>query len=493
MTDNETTDTVTIRATNAANTSATKDASKSISNAITNYDYNASNDTWAASCSIGNGISAGGGSATVSHSASHRHVYYYLYTSQLTSGPYTSTVSDSSTIAITSNGNNRFSLNGDTLSHSSMGTNVTTDTVVIKVTNSSNTSCTGSTSGSWSNAVTSTTWGDITGTPTGSCSDIPAGGGTVTATTTTPQTLAQNYKYSYTSGSQDPNWGSTNVSCSVAYTGGTTATASSLGTTVKERTHVATLTVRATGNDSKTKDGSVYVYQEANAITSTSYETPVVTVPSNQSVNSSSGEFKLTDENVTAKQDYSSTYTSGSRSSGTNNYRIYNVTVTSNNADFGVAFDGQYQQFYKVYWGANTGATTRSATITVTLTANGKSGSASFGITQSAGVTNKFTITNSNSTYGVYGSFGTITPSTQQISGDFAPNLNRTVNMASDTVTLTNYTGGLQPSKTSGTIKFECSGGGGSGSMSGSINSGYVNITGTLTVKNGSTITITIS
>ena len=267
-------DALTLGTTTATVTANGKSTSKSYvvyqqANAVTNSDYNASNIEYWASCSIGDGLTAAGGSASVSASAGHTHKYYYLYTSQSTSGPYYSYPSDGVSTSMIGNGNSRFSYSNGTISHSSMGTNVTTDTVTIRATNNANGS-TADASKSISNAVISTTWGDITGTPTGSCSDIPAGGGTVTATTTTPQTLAQNYKYNYTSGSQDANWKSTNVSCYVSYPNGNTATASSLGTTVKDRTHVATLTVRASANG-KTKDGYVYVYQKANAVTSTEW------------------------------------------------------------------------------------------------------------------------------------------------------------------------------------------------------------------------------
>ena len=66
--------------------------------------------------------------------------------------------------------------------------------------------------------------------------------------------------------------------------------------------------------------------------------------------------------------------------------------------------------------------------------------------------------------------------------------------MNSGTVVLTDYFGVLQPSKASGTVTFNCPGNGGYGTMSGNIQSnGAVNLTGTLTVKDGSTVTITIS
>ena len=292
-------------------------------NDVTDSDYNASNYDYWARCSIGDGLTADGGSASVSASAGHTHKYYYLYTSNSTSGPYYSSPSDGVSTSMIGNGNSRFSYSNGTISHSSMGTDVTTDTVTIRATNNANGS-TADASKEIVNKLESTTWGDITGTPTGSCSDIPAGGGTVTATATTPQTLAQNYKYNYTSGSQDANWKSTNVSCSVSYPNGNTATASSLGTTVKDRTHVATLTVRASANG-KTKDGYVYVYQQANDVTSTEWGDLSLTA-----VTLSCGDVPARGGTVTpswsgtAKQNRRYQYTSGSYT----DWELANITPT---------------------------------------------------------------------------------------------------------------------------------------------------------------------
>ena len=323
MTTNVTTDYVTVKATNKNNSSATASTRTSVSNAVTNSDYNASNTNYTASISIGDGLTAAGGSATVTASAGHTHKYYYLYTSQSTSGPYYSYPSDDVSTSMIGNGNSRFSYSNGTISHSSMGTDVTTDTVTIRATNNANGS-TADASKSISNAVISTTWGDITGTPTGSCSDIPAGGGTVTATATTPQTLAQNYKYNYTSGSQDANWKSTNVSCYVSYPNGNTATASSLGTTVKDRAHVATLTVRASANG-KTKDGYVYVYQKANAVTSTEWgDLSLTDVTLSCADVPARGGTVTPSRSGTAKQNRRYQYTSGSYTA----WELVNITPT---------------------------------------------------------------------------------------------------------------------------------------------------------------------
>ena len=109
-------------------------------NKITNSDYNASNSQWSVGATIGSGMTAAGGSATITRSASHLHTNYRLYSSGSTDGPFEDTVVDNVNLSIVSNGNNRFSLSGTTLTHSNMGTNAVTDTVTVRVTNASNTS-----------------------------------------------------------------------------------------------------------------------------------------------------------------------------------------------------------------------------------------------------------------------------------------------------------------------------------------------------------------
>ena len=109
-------------------------------NKITNSDYNASNSQWSVDATIGSGMTAAGGSATITRSASHLHTNYRLYSSGATDGPFEDTVVDNVNLSIVSNGNNRFSLSGTTLTHSNMGTNAVTDTVTVRATNASNTS-----------------------------------------------------------------------------------------------------------------------------------------------------------------------------------------------------------------------------------------------------------------------------------------------------------------------------------------------------------------
>lgn len=352
-------------------------------NAVTNSDYNASNTNFWAGCSIGDGLTAAGGSATVTANAGHTHEYYYLYASNSTSGPYYSHPSDGVYTSMITNGNNRFSYSNGIISHSSMGTDVTTDTVTITAVN--NISRSGSTvSKEIVNKLESTTWGDIT-----------------------------------------------------------------------------------------------------------------VTVPSNVNVTSgSSGSYILYSGNTKATQTRTYIYTSESMSTSFKNYYPSDTGVTwsinSSHTGFttGTTVISGNIVVPKISWDANNSTSSRSADITVSCTANGKTGSNSFTITQS-GQSFKFTIKN-DSPYGVYGVFGSITPTGQSVSGDFPTGTNRTVDMVSDTVIINNYLGTVQ-GKTSGFVKFLCTGGGGSGSISGSIQSnGVVDATGTITIKNGSGIALDI-
>lgn len=173
-------------------------------NAVTNSAYQAYNGNYWASCSIGSGITAAGGSATVSKSAGHTYYYRYLYTSgsvaPSTTTYYSSAQSDNCTIAIVSNGNNRFSLSGTTLKHSSMTTNLTTDTCTVRCTNSASTSVTKDASVSATNSRTRIRYAPL-GTPSLSASStsVTAAKNTVTLT----DVFSMWSEYSYTSGSTD--------------------------------------------------------------------------------------------------------------------------------------------------------------------------------------------------------------------------------------------------------------------------------------------------
>jgi hypothetical protein len=117
------------------------------------------------SVTISSGFLASGGSATASCTCDDTFNYYLRYTS----GTYTSLQTDTHASTITwsinsqtftpdggsASATTRFSISGSTVSHSSMGTNVGTDTVTVKATNANSTSKTGTGSKSVTNAVES--------------------------------------------------------------------------------------------------------------------------------------------------------------------------------------------------------------------------------------------------------------------------------------------------------------------------------------------------
>lgn len=232
---------------------------------------NSGTSAYTVSVSIGDGMVASGGTATVTHSAGHTNYGKRTYTSgSKVDTAYT--VSDSSTISITTNGNSRFSLNGNTLTHSNMTTNATTDTVVVTAKNSSNTSTTNTASKSITNAITSTTWGNVT-ISTFTYPTIAAGGGSVTPTFTATQS-GTNY---FTSGS---NAATSNNSFTTTYayttlnnfkqpsgyqtTGEVSATTRS--TTIGNARSMD-VTATTTGAGSKTASATTTVTQAGNYVT----------------------------------------------------------------------------------------------------------------------------------------------------------------------------------------------------------------------------------
>lgn len=158
-------------------------------NKVTNSNYNPRITAYGTpTISIGSGFTAAGGSATVSASVTNTETYNALYSSGATGPNQTRSVGGSLSIFMTANGNSRFSLSGNTITHSSMGTNETTDTITIKAVNDGDSSKSSTASKSITNSKTvkSTsggiyTYGDvIAGTVTNGI--IPASGGSATAT-----------------------------------------------------------------------------------------------------------------------------------------------------------------------------------------------------------------------------------------------------------------------------------------------------------------------
>ena len=263
---NVTTDTVTIRCTNSANTSTHHDASASISNAVGAWVDTGITAYGTPSVSIGSGLTAAGGSATVSHSVSNTMGQKRTYTS----GSYdTQSVSraGTTTITLTGNGNNRFSLSGNTLSHSSMTTNVTTDTVTITAKNSGDTSKTKTATQSISNAVTGYN------APTIGAFTYPAGSISYSGGSQSPSySIYQNL--TYTSGTSaltrvDDNWyGGNNYSKGFSITGTGFSINSSTGVVTaasnsSTSTRSATVTMSINGRTSVILDKATAIVTQA--------------------------------------------------------------------------------------------------------------------------------------------------------------------------------------------------------------------------------------
>lgn len=271
-------------------------------NKVTNSNYNPRITAYGTpTISIGNGLTAAGGSATVSASVTNTETYNTLYSSGATGPNQTRSVGGSLSIFMTANGNSKFSLSGNTITHSSMGTNETTDTITIKAVNDgdSSKSATASKSITNSKTVKSTsggiyTYGDvIAGTVTNGI--IPASGGSATATagngTQSWNKSATITTYEYTSGAtkdvttEAASSGTANVVPNVA---SITATASSKGTTVSAQTTVKSQAVTWSANG-KSASGTIYIYQAANKIDSYNYSSWNIVVSANPTTIAASG------------------------------------------------------------------------------------------------------------------------------------------------------------------------------------------------------------
>ena len=297
-------------------------------NKVTNSNYNPRITAYGTpTISIGSGLTAAGGSATVSASVTNTETYNTLYSSGATGPNQTRSVGGSLSISMTVNGNSRFSLSGNTITHSSMGTNETTDTITIKAVNDgdSSKSATASKSITNSKTVKSTsggiyTYGDvIAGTVTNGI--IPASGGSATATagngTQSWNKSATITTYQYDSGStkdvttENASSGVDEVVPNVAYI---EATASSKGATVSSETTVKSQIVIWLANG-KSAFRIMYIYQAANEIVSYNYtEWKIVLRANPTTIPASGGTSQLTNSAI---RDKIPVYTSGATGSST--------------------------------------------------------------------------------------------------------------------------------------------------------------------------------
>lgn len=271
-------------------------------NKVTNSNYNPRITAYGTpTISIGSGLTAAGGSATVSASVTNTETYNALYSSGAIGPNQTRSVGGSLSISMTVNGNSRFSLSGNTITHSSMGTNETTDTITIKAVNDgdSSKSATASKSITNSKTVKSTSggvykYGYVTSGPITNAT-IPASGGSATAKagngTQNWSKSATITTYQYDSGStkdvitENASSGTNNVSPSIA---SIEATASSKGTTVSSQTTIKSQPVIWSANG-ESAGATMYIYQEANKIESYKYGSWNIGITANPTTIAASG------------------------------------------------------------------------------------------------------------------------------------------------------------------------------------------------------------
>lgn len=308
-------------------------------NKVTNSNYNPRITAYGTpTISIGSGLTAAGGSATVSASVTNTETYNALYSSGAIGPNQTRSVGGSLSISMTANGNSRFSLSGNTITHSSMGTNETTDTVTIKAVNNGDNSKSATASKSITNSKTvkSTsggvyTYGNITaGIITNAT--IPASGGSATAKagngSQTWNKSATVTTYQYTSGAtkdvttENASSGVDEVVPNVAYI---EATASSKGATVSSQTTVKSQIVIWSANG-KSAIRVMYIYQAANEIVSYNYtEWEIVLIANPTTIPASGGTSQLTNSAI---RDRIPVYTSGATGSSTTISSIPSLSIS---------------------------------------------------------------------------------------------------------------------------------------------------------------------
>lgn len=308
-------------------------------NKVTNSNYNPRITAYGTpTISIGSGLTAAGGSASVSASVTNTETYNALYSSGATGPNQIRSVGGSLSISMTVNGNSRFSLSGNTITHSSMGTNETTDTITIKAVNDGDSSKSATASKSITNrkTVKSTsggiyTYGDvIAGTVTNGI--IPASGGSATAKagngTQNWSKSATITTYQYDSGStkdvttENASSGTNNVSPSIT---SIEATASSKGTTVSSQTTIKSQPVIWSANGEST-GATIYIYQEANKIESYNYGSWNIAVSANPTTIAASGGTSTITASCTRTK--TPVYTSGSTGTATTEFATPTLAIS---------------------------------------------------------------------------------------------------------------------------------------------------------------------
>lgn len=348
-------------------------------NKVTNSNYNPRITAYGTpTVSIGSGLTAAGGSASVSASVTNTETYNALYSSGAIGPNQTRSVGGSLSISMTVNGNSRFSLSGNTITHSSMGTNITTDTVTIKAVNDGDSSKSATASKNIVNIRTGSstsggvyTYGNIiAGTITNAT--IPASGGSTRATAgngtqswNKSETITT---YTYLSGAtedvvtENASSGINEVEPNVAYI---EATASSKGTTISSQTIVKSQNFGWYAHG-ESASGTMYIYQEANSIDSYNYSSWNIAISANPTtIAASGGTSTITASCMRTK---TPVYTSGSTGTAT----IESATPTLAISGTGFTLSGTTVTASKNNVAARTatvtascsGATSKSVTIT---------------------------------------------------------------------------------------------------------------------------------
>lgn len=297
-------------------------------NKVTNSNYNPRITAYGTpTISIGSGLTAAGGSASVSASVTNTETYNTLYSSGATGPNQTRSAGGSLSISMTVNGNSRFSLSGNTITHSSMGTNETTDIITIKAVNDGDSSKSATASKSITNIRTDSstsggvyTYGSITaGTITNAT--IPASGGSARATAgngtqswNKSETITT---YTYLSGAKEnvvtenASSGINKIEPNVAYI---EATASSKGTTVSSQTIVKSQNFGWYAHG-ESASGTMYIYQAANSIDSYNYSSWNIAISANPTTIAASGGTSTITTSCTRTK--TPVYTSGSTGTAT--------------------------------------------------------------------------------------------------------------------------------------------------------------------------------
>ena len=314
-------------------------------NKVTNSNYNPRITAYGTpTVSIGSGLTVAGGSATVSASVTNTETYNTLYSSGATGPNQTRSVGGSLSISMTVNGNSRFSLSGNTITHSNMGTHIGMDTVTIKAVNDGDSSKSATASKSLINIRTgsSTSGGVYTycsitaGTITNVI--IPASGGSARATAgngtqswNKSETITT---YTYLSGAtedvvtENASSGINEVEPNVAYI---KATASSKGTTVSSQTIVKSQNFGWYAND-KSASGIMYIYQAANSIDSYNYGSWNIAISANPTTIAASGGTSTITASCTRTK--TPVYTSGSTGTATTESATPTLALTTNPGGF---------------------------------------------------------------------------------------------------------------------------------------------------------------